>query len=307
MTARLTGDRFQAARAFMAAHATPLDLALWRLGFEGGAGSEVLEALAPFQNPDGGFGKGLEPDLATPASSAMATSVGLCHLVRAGATATHPMVVLAMGWLAANIQDGVWPIVDAHVDDAPHAPWWAFDADLPARWLGFRFNPTAEILAWTYALAEAAPAGMLAEAEGRMRRTIAEVDLIAGAYDLRCAALLAEAPRAPASLRDGLAELLLRSVAAHDPTDEHAPVLDLAPTPASLLAGPLAKHIDAAVAERIAGQQADGGWAPPEGWNWAFIDAAAANHATRVWRGTLTRLAVEGLAAHGRIEGGARG
>ncbi|MBS0409280.1 MAG: hypothetical protein JSR86_05150 [Proteobacteria bacterium] len=306
MPARLTRERFEAARAFMADRATPLDFALWRRAFEGGDGEAVIAALTPFQNPDGGFGHGLEPDLATPASSAIATSVGLRHLVRAGAAAGHPMVVRAMGWLAANIQDGVWPIVDAHVEDAPHAPWWGFDADLPARWLGFCFNPTAEILAWTYALADAAPAGMLAEAEGRMRRTIAEIDIITGAYDLRCAALLAEAPQAPADLRAGLTDLLLRSVAAHDPTDEHAPVLDLAPTPASLLAGPLAGHIDAAVAELIAGQQADGGWAPPEGWNWAFIDAAAANHATQVWRGTLTRLAVEALAAHGRIEGGAR-
>lgn len=302
MSARLTRDRFEAARAFMRAQSHPIDLALWALAFEEGGGDAVIAALAPFQNADGGFGHGLEPDLATPASSAIATSVGLRHLVRAGAPASHPMVVRAMSWLAAKHTDGVWPIIDAHVDDAPHAPWWAYDADLPQRWLGFRFNPTAEILAWVYAFRDAAPAAMLAAAEARMRRTIAEIDNITGAYDLRCAALLADAPHAPADLRGALAALLLRSVAAHDPADEHAPVLDLAPTPSSLLAAPLSAHVDATVDALIAGQHADGGWAPPEGWNWAFIDAGAAHHATRVWRGTFTRLAIEALAAHGRLE-----
>jgi hypothetical protein len=301
MSARLTKDRFQAARAFMHAQARPLDLALWRLAFEGGDGAAVIDALGPFQNADGGFGHGLEPDLATPASSAIATSVGLRHLVRAGASAGHLMVARAMAWLAANITDGVWPIIDAHVDDAPHAPWWAYDADLPDRWLGFRFNPTAEILAWTYVLADGAPAGLIAVAEARMRRTLAETQTLTGAYDLRCAVILAETPQAPADLRAGLAELLLRSVAAHDAGDEHAPALDLAPTPASLLAGPLAGQIDSAAATLIAGQQPDGGWLPF--WDWAFVDEAAWAQARQAWRGTLTRLAVEALSAHGRLEG----
>jgi len=300
MSARLTRDRFEAARAFMHKEARPLDLALWRLAFEGGDGAAVIDALAPFQNPDGGFGHGLEPDLATPASSAIATSVGLRHLVRAGAPAGHPLVARTMAWLAAHHTDGVWPIIDAHVDDGPHAPWWAYDADLPARWLGFRFNPTAEILAWVYVLRDGASGAMVEAAEARMRRTLAETDTLTGAYDLRCAVILAETPQAPDDLRAQLSDLLLRSVAAHDAGDEHAPALDLAPTPSSLLAGPLADKFDAAAATLIAGQQADGGWLPF--WDWAFVDEAAWAKAKQAWRGTLTRLAIEALSAHGRVE-----
>ncbi|HEX7758891.1 MAG TPA: hypothetical protein VF459_05290 [Caulobacteraceae bacterium] len=302
MTARLSRDRFEAARAFIQTQARPLDLALWRLAFEAGESGAVIAALAPFQNPDGGFGHGLEPDMATPASSGIATSVGLRHLRRAGAPAGHPMVAAAIRWLAANIQDGVWPIIDAHVDDGPHAPWWGYDAELADRWLGFAFNPTAEILAALYGFADAAPAGLIAAAEARMRRTIGETPLITGAYDLRCAVILAETATAPADLRAGLSNLLLRSVSAHDAADEHAPALDLAPTPTSLLAGALSAQIEPAAAALVAGQQADGGWLPF--WDWAFVDEAAWARAKQAWRGALTRLAVEALAGHGRVERG---
>jgi hypothetical protein len=302
MTARLSRDRFEAARAFIRSEARPLDQALWSLAFDGGTGEAVVAALAPFQNPDGGFGHGLEPDLATPASSAIATSVGLRHLRRVGAAADHPMVGAALGWLAANITDGVWPIIDAHVDDGPHAPWWGFDAALADRWLGFVFNPTAEILSALYGFADGAPAGLIEAAEARMRRTVAETTVITGAYDLRCAVILADTPAAPADLRAGLSDLLLRSVGGHDAQDEHAPALDLAPSPDSLLAGALADQIEPAAAALIAGQQEDGGWLPF--WDWAFVDAAAWAKAKQAWRGTLTRLAAEALSAHGRVERG---
>ena len=300
MTARLSKERLEAARAFMKAEARPLDLALWWLAFEGGDGAAVIAALAPFQNADGGFGHGLEPDLAAPASSGIATSVGLRHLRRAGASADHPMVPAAVGWTAANIADGVWPIIDAHVDDGPHAPWWTFDAELADRWLGFRFNPAAEILAALYVFRAAAPAGLIEAAEARMRRTIAETEVITGAYDLRCSVVLAETDAAPADLRAELSALLLRSVGAHDAADEHAPALDLAPTPGSLLAGALADQIGPAAATLIEGQQDDGGWLPF--WDWAFVDEAAWVKAKQAWRGALTRLAVESLAAHGFVE-----
>lgn len=135
-----------------------------------------------------------------------------------------------------------------------------------------------------------------------MRRTIAEGALIEGAYDLKCAVRLAETPAAPAGLREPLAALVRRSVAAHDPNDEHAPVLELAAGPQSLVADLVAGRLDAAVAALIAGQQDDGGWTPF--WDWAFVDAAAWAKAKRDWRGWLTREAVETLAAWGRVAGG---
>jgi hypothetical protein len=221
----LSQERFDAARAFLEQIGRPLDAAILRhrLG-EAGAAEAVLTALAPFQNADGGFGQGLEPDIQSPASSALATSIGLRLLPRAGARGDHPMVVAAVGWLDANLdrERGVWPIIGPDVDLAPHAPWWAWSEDLAASWNGFRFNPTAEILGWLYIYRDhyraAVPGEMIAAVEAGLRRTLAEAELIEGAYDLKCAVGLAEGLGAPDDLAGPLELLVRRSLVAHDPT-----------------------------------------------------------------------------------------
>jgi hypothetical protein len=301
MSATLSQARFAAARRFVLDQGRPLDVALWRHRFEGAPPSTIIGELAAFQNPDGGFGHGLEPDIATPASTAIATSVGLRCLARAGATVDAAPVQRALHWLSGHVRDGVWPIIGPQVDEAPHAPWWSFSDDLAASWNGFRWNPTAEILAYLYDWRAAAPSGLLDAVETRMRRSIAETDLIDGAYDLRCAVILAEAPGAPADLRQTLPDLLVRSVTAHDAADEHAPALDLATSPKGVLAAALKDKLEPAAVTLLAGQQEDGGWIPF--WDWAFVDEAAWARARKDWRGGLTRLAVEALAAHGRVEG----
>lgn len=58
---------------WMKGNARPLDLARWRFHFEGGSQQAVLDELAAFQNPDGGFGNGLEADCWNPDSSPMQT------------------------------------------------------------------------------------------------------------------------------------------------------------------------------------------------------------------------------------------
>src|ERR1700677_1640572 len=148
MTLLLTRDRFEAARAFVDEHARPLDAALLRHGLGEGPSEAALVALIAFQNGDGGFGHGLEPDMRSPASTAIATSIGMRLLARIGAPAHHPTVVGAIEWLAdaMDAEGGVWPIVGPDVALAPHAPWWTWSEGLAANWNGFRFNPTAEIL-----------------------------------------------------------------------------------------------------------------------------------------------------------------
>jgi hypothetical protein len=292
----LSAELFAAARAFVEREGRPLDIMLMR-----GSAGDVLTALAVFQNPDGGFGHGLEPDTQSPASTAIATSIGFRLLARVGAPGDHPMVRGVIGWLdrALDREGGVWPIVGKDVDLAPHAPWWVWSADLAENWNGFAYNPTAEILGLLYGCSAIAPAGLIEAAEAGMLRTLALGAPIEGAYDLKCAIRLAETPAAPAKVRGPLAALVRSSVAAHDPNDEHAPVLELAPRPGSLVADLLADRIDAAVATLIAGQQDDGGWTPF--WDWAFVDAGAWGKAKSDWCGWLTREALETLTAWGRV------
>ena len=124
MPANLSTDRFEAARRFVLDHGRPLDGALLNFALGEGSPEAVMVELIAFQNPDGGFGHGLEPDTRSPASTAIATSIGLRLLVRVGAPAKHPTVVGAIDWLEATLdhENGVWPIVGPDVALAPHAP-----------------------------------------------------------------------------------------------------------------------------------------------------------------------------------------
>jgi len=307
MADRLSSEAFGRARAFVAATARPLDQALFDFHVGAGGAAAVFSALVGYQNADGGFGHGLEPDLATPASSAIATSVGLRVLSAVDAPASHTMVRAAIAWLdeALDRESGVWPIITPEVDLASHAPWWSWSKDLADIWNGFRFNPSAELLGYLYRWREAAPAALIDGAEAALRASLAEVRIIEAAYDLKCAAKLAQAPGVPPDLRQTLIERVVRSELAHDPTDEHGSALDLAPSPASPFAEPLAARIDPAIDALIAAQDEDGGW--PLFWDWSFVDEAAWAKAKADWRGWLTREALETLAAWRRIEAPAAG
>ena len=60
---QLSKDQFELAREFMRSRARGLERALFEYEFEAGSASNVYKELALFQNEDGGFGKGIEPDL----------------------------------------------------------------------------------------------------------------------------------------------------------------------------------------------------------------------------------------------------
>lgn len=302
MSKLLTRARCAAAEAFVREQGRPLDAALLALDLGQGAPDAALAALVAFQNRDGGFGGGLEPDMASPASSAIATSVGLRILARLETPARRPTVIAAIEWLdgALDREEGVWPIVGRDVALAPHAPWWAWSETLAASWNGFRFNPTAEILAHLYRFRDLAPAPMLACVEAGLRQTLAKTALIENAYDLKCAIRLGESDGLPPDLGRALDGLVRRSIAAQDPADEHASPFDAAPTPASPFADLVDGRIEPALTALISSQADDGGWTPF--WDWSFIDARAWARAKADWRGQLTREALEVLLAYGRVE-----
>ncbi|HWF75967.1 MAG TPA: hypothetical protein VN694_02205 [Caulobacteraceae bacterium] len=304
MTKLLTRARFAAAEAFVREKGRPLDAALLALGLGRGSADDALAALVGFQNGDGGFGHGLEPDLATPASSAIATSVGLRILARLDTPARRPTAVAAIDWLAGTLdsETGVWPIVGKDVELAPHAPWWNWSDEMAVGWNGYRFNPTAEILAHLYCFREQAPAAMLACVEAGLRYTLAETEMIESPYDIKCAIRLAECDGLPPDLARPLDGLVRRSIAAHDPDDAHASPFDAASTPDSPFADVVDGRIEPALTALIAAQTDDGGWPWNPDWDWSFVDKTAGAAAVAAWRGVVTREALETLLAYGRVE-----
>jgi hypothetical protein len=213
-------------------------------------------------------------------------------------------VIATIDWLAQTLdgEAGVWPIVDDDVGLAPHAPWWKWSDDLAARWNGFRFNPTAEILAHLYRFRDLVPPAMFACAEAGLRRTLADTVLIESPYDIKCAIRLAESDGLPPDLARPLDGLVRRSIAAHDPADAHASPFDAAATPQSPFADAVDGRIEPALTALIGAQADDGGWPWNPDWDWSFVDKAAGAAAVRAWRGVLTREALETLLAYGRVE-----
>jgi hypothetical protein len=101
-----------------------LERAAWLAVFEERPGSLLLRALAAYQNADGGFGHGLEPDLLTPSSSAIAAETALCLMDMTGFT-DEGMLRGIVSWVENNLNaEGTLPHPPADLRDYPFQSWW---------------------------------------------------------------------------------------------------------------------------------------------------------------------------------------
>jgi len=314
--ARLNTERYLQARAFIYDMGRPLERLLFEHDFERAPAWPILDVLAEYQNDDGGFGHGLEPDSLTPASGALATSVGLKVLADIGAPATHPLVRAAVGYLRATIDPAtrVWRIVPQAAAEAPHAPWWEPEG-LASRFNDFRLNPKADIVAQLHALDGAAPREWLQELTADVLATVEE--FLAGGsdgsqaaslemHDLIGAVRLLDAPGLDAAVAADLRSLLTpaaRSAVAEAGAGAGYGLkpLSVAPRPDSELARALAPEVRGQLDELIHEQAEDGAWWPV--WSWGDDTPAGAGRRSRVaWAGVLTLEALRHLQAFGLID-----
>ena len=77
---KLSKSTLEKISSFMNNSARTLEKALFEHYFINANDSAILSSLEKFQNTDGGFGNGIEPDFQLPSSSPMATSIGLKYL-----------------------------------------------------------------------------------------------------------------------------------------------------------------------------------------------------------------------------------
>jgi len=123
------------ALAFLEAQNYPLGGALIRHAWTDGSPEDVVQALSAFQNPDGGFGKGLEVDIASPVSNPFAARLAMQALLAIDLDASEEMRDRLKSWLVANQNaDGDWHFA-REVYDAPLSPWfaaWEFPSLNPA-------------------------------------------------------------------------------------------------------------------------------------------------------------------------------
>lgn len=136
-------------RNWLHRQARALDIALFAHLFEQEDQLSVVEELAYYQNPDGGFGHGLEPDFWNPASSPIATWKATDYLRRINFYQTdHPVVARLIQYVKETQEkDGRWPAVISSNNDTPHAFWWHYQNEETAYW---GYNPTAALAGFLY-------------------------------------------------------------------------------------------------------------------------------------------------------------
>ncbi len=301
----LTTTAQRQARSYLEQHARPLEQARYAYHFQSGPREAVLDALAVFQNPDGGFGQALEPDFRLPDSSALATTTALQILRELEIGSDHPLVRGALRYLLNTLDPAhlAWTIIPPNADTAPHAPWWVYNPDL-TRHLD---NPRPEIAGYFFLYADLVPADLrdrLIESVVTRLENLPEA-LPPSAYDsLLCYVRLATVPTLPETWR---ARLLNRiapvagQMIAPDPATWGGYVmkpLKLVKHPADPFAdtytGPISVNLD----YEIEHQSADGAWLP--NWSWGGLFSDVWPVAEREWKGVITLETLKTLHAFGR-------
>lgn len=276
----------QHACSFIEANANPLQSALFAW-YRTGTPTDVLSALAAYQNPDGGFGHGLEPDLRTASSSVLATTVALQTLMRLQAPADEPLVSGALSYLRKHYDGRHWHLISEDCNDAPHAPWWTWDARQIPPGQHFVPNPGAEILGYWFSWPEHADADQRQDLANR-----AVIHLARGIemHDLLCYLRLLETPALPNELYERMLPALLErtlELVVIEPEAWNGYVLkpfDVVTGPGSPLAGLLAGSLDTSLTWEIARQSDDGAWYPHWTWGGAY---------TATWQVVRTEIAVD--------------
>lgn len=278
-------DHLDRARSYLLAHGRPLERALFATLIDGAERQSALDELATYQNPDGGFAHGLEPDLQTPASSAITTTVALQWLLRLGES--DGLVARAARFLTGEYLPDfrAWQIVPPAVADAPHAPWWNYTGDVQR----MGANPRAEILGYMYVWPQHFPEDMREEVTVAVLQQLEFEGEDIEMHDLLCYLRLAASP-VPAEARERLLEVLTplteAALEASSGLGYGLRLVDVAPSPEAPLADHFAAGLPDALAELAAAQEEDGAWSPS--WAWSSQPDPGWDAARPQWRSVLT-------------------
>ena len=271
---QFTSKAFSKAANFIVDSARPLDRALFEFHFGSGSDSDVLVELKSFQNEDGGFGHGIEPDMRMPFSSPFSTSVAFQVLRELNVSWDHEMVQKGIGYIEHSYDRSIggWEPTGPNVDQFPHAPWWNYKSvpgegglDLLAR-----SNPGAELAGYLSLYSDQSDAGFVEEAVSSALSTFELLPDDMEVHAMMCYMRLAEmagdsvAQRLLPKLRRGVH--LVTGDSPDDWEDYGGRPLWFATTPASLLTAELAISIPIQLDYEIEKQTSDGSWQP--NWKW---------------------------------------
>lgn len=148
----LSREAFEEASNFVLHSARGLERKIYKYRFQNGTVGPILVELHHYQNPDGGFGHGLEPDLRSPLSSPIATTHAFQRLNKLDLEEIEgDLVKDGIDYFQNTFNPEVkrWFATPSEINDYPHAPWWHYDEEKGGTMIDESWgNPTAEILGY---------------------------------------------------------------------------------------------------------------------------------------------------------------
>lgn len=151
---KLSKNSFEKASQIIKESARPLEKLIYQDYFHQPCQEEIVSELKKYQNNDGGFGHGIEPDFRLPLSSPMASSVAFHHLMK------YDLNDESIGVIKSGIkyfenafipECNGWFVLSKEVNDYPHAPWWHFNEKEGMTVIDKNWgNPSAEIIGYLY-------------------------------------------------------------------------------------------------------------------------------------------------------------
>jgi hypothetical protein len=262
--------------------------------FQSGPRQAVLTALSAYQNGDGGFGHGLEPDLRGPLSQPVPVWSAFCILDEIEGF-DSAMVAPALDYLTSiTTEEGGVPFVLPSAKQYPHAFWWEGEENPKAA-----LNPTAGLVGFLHKHQVAHP--WLTKAT---EFSWAKIEAATKTEPYEMVNILSFLEFVPDQERAQLAFHKLQEIMAAndfispDPAAEgdfHSP-FNFAPTPGSLGRklfddDLIDRHLEALIHK----QQPDGGW---------NVDFPIWTPITGFeWRGFYTIEVLKTLRAYGRLTG----
>ncbi|RNA66747.1 hypothetical protein [Alteribacter keqinensis] len=297
----LSLQRFRLAADFVHTHARLVDQRLFEYYFTNGSSEDVMEALVPYQNEDGGVGHGIEPDIRMKASSPIATSVALQYAKAVNAKGSHPFIQKAMNYLSSvYAESGFWPLKLKAMNNEPHAEWWHFTEPATT----FEINPGAEILGYFHSYPQILEQDLFPiwhEQVFTYLEDAEKLDMHESLAYMRLSQMM------PSPGKNQLIDMIkphIRKVVTTDPSKWGAycaKPLWFAPNPESPFFPMFEESVIKNLDYEIATQDKNGAWSPS--WEWKQYGDVWESQARKDWQGELTVKTLRYLASYNRIEG----
>lgn len=304
---KLTKELLGKVKEWIQENGRPLEKALIKFHFDDESPQVVISALKAFQNEDGGFGNAMEPDLRTPASSILGTSIAF-QVLRSLRTEAgdSDFAKSAIQFILKNYNeaDQSWRIIPKEAENSPHAPWWN-QTGREDNFHGFHFNPAAEILGYLYDCKDLVPAEIISLLSTRVLTELKNLNVIE-MHDFLCCKRLYESKNLTDTFKHEIESELIRLLDSCIVKDSSKwggyglRPLQVADSPDSVFFNKLQKSVEENLDYEIDTQESSGVWFPT--WSWGDNFPNEWNQAKNEWTGIITLDKLNLLRKFGRIE-----